>query len=496
MPTLHQAVPQLRRRRLGVIHLTFFTIAAAAPLAVVAGVVTTTFAVTGNLSVPLSYILLACALALFAVGYAAMSRHVANAGAFYSYLANGLGRGWGVAGASVALLSYNSLQIGIYGLFGATFSEFANSTVGINLPWFVWAYGAMLAVGLLGVLRVDLNASVLAFFLIFEIIVVILFNIGALTHPAGGIVSTAGFSPTQLFGPGVGAVLALGISGFIGFESGAIYSEECRNPRVTVARATFVSVAIIGIFYAISSWAMIVMVGPADIQSAAAENGPGLVFGALGEHWGPLVADIASVLFLTSNFAALLSFHNSIARYLFALGREEVLPSGLSRVGARSGGPFAGSISQSILAAIVMLAFVLAGTDPILEFFTWLSGVSALGVVLLMAGTSAAVVGYFRSRPRKATLWQRLVAPAAATAVLLAIVLLIIANFDSLLGTDPTSPLRWILPGLVLVFAVAGAAWGAYLKVRKPEIYDGIGCTAMAPEHEEAVELPTVQRPH
>jgi hypothetical protein len=33
-------------------------------------------------------LILAVALGLFAVGYAAMSRHVANAGAFYSYLAH------------------------------------------------------------------------------------------------------------------------------------------------------------------------------------------------------------------------------------------------------------------------------------------------------------------------------------------------------------------------------------------------------------------------
>ena len=495
MPALHQAVPHLRRRRLGVIHLTFFTIAAAAPLAVVAGVVTTTYAVTGNTGVPLSYILIACALALFAVGYAAMSRHVANAGAFYSYLANGLGRTWGVAGAAVALLSYNALQIGIYGLFGATFGDFANATAGINLPWFVWAYGAMLAVGLLGVLRVDLNASVLAVFLTLEIAVVTIYIIGALMHPAGGVVSATGFSPSELFGPGVGAVLALGVTGFIGFESGAIYSEECRNPRVTVARATFVSVALIGFFYALSAWAMIVTVGPADIGSVAAQEGPGLVFGGLAEYWGPIVADTANVLFLTSNFAALLSFHNGIARYLFALGREEVVPSGLSRVGARSGGPFAGSISQSLLAAVVLLVFVLAGSDPILQMFTWLSGVSALGIVLLMAGTSAAVVGYFRTRPRRATLWQRLVAPAAATAILLATFVLVIVNFDSLLGTDPTSSLRWILPGLVVLVTVAGAAWGAYLKVRRPDVYNGIGRTAMAPEHEEPVDLPMVQRP-
>ena len=67
------------------------------------------------------------------------------------------------------------------------------------------------------------------------------------------------------------------------------------------------------------------------------------------------------MLFLTSVFAALLSFHNGVARYLFALGREEVLSSGLSRVGTRSGRPFTGSLSQSLLAAVVLLVFVLAG---------------------------------------------------------------------------------------------------------------------------------------
>ncbi len=36
MPSLHQSVPQLRRRRLGVIHLVFFTVAASAPLTVLA----------------------------------------------------------------------------------------------------------------------------------------------------------------------------------------------------------------------------------------------------------------------------------------------------------------------------------------------------------------------------------------------------------------------------------------------------------------------------
>ena len=62
MPSLHPSVPQLRRRRLGVIHLVFFTVAASAPLTVLGGGVTTTFAVTGNAGVPLSFLVLAAAL--------------------------------------------------------------------------------------------------------------------------------------------------------------------------------------------------------------------------------------------------------------------------------------------------------------------------------------------------------------------------------------------------------------------------------------------------
>ena len=492
MPSPYQPLPQLRRRRLGVIHLVFFTVAASAPLTALGGGVTTTFAVTGSTGVPLSFLLLAVVLALFAVGYAAMSRHVANAGAFYSYLAKGLGRTWGVAGAFVALVSYNAIQIGLYGLFGAGFADFAEAGLGIALPWYVWAFAALLLVGLLGVLRVDLNARVLAVLLGLEVLTVLLYDIGALGHPAAGSLSAAGFRPGELFAPGVGAVLALGIAAFIGFESGAIYSEECRNPRITVARATFVAVAFTGLFYAFSAWAMVQTVGEANLRPAATENGPGLVFGAVTEHWGPLVGDVANVLFLTSVFAALLSFHNGVARYLFALGREQVLPSALSRVGARSGGPLTGSLSQSVLALVVLLGFVLAGTDPVLQLFAWCSGVSAVGVVLLMTGTSAAVVGYFRTHPRAATLWQRLVAPALATVLLLALVLLLIANFDALLGTDPTSPLRWILPGLVLLAAGAGAAWGAALRSRRPEVYRGIGNTAMAPEEEAPVALPSL----
>ena len=392
-------VSRLRRRRLGVVHIVFFTVAASAPLTVLGGGVTTTFAVTGVTGVPLSFLVLAIALALFAVGYAAMSRFVANAGAFYAYIAHGLGATWAVAGAFVALISYNFIQISLYGLLGAGPRRPGQpGDRGVDAV-LTWALAALIVVGYLGVLRVDFNANVLAVLLVLECVAVALYDISAFAHPAEGFAVQAALSPSSLFVPGVGMVFAFGVAAFIGFESGAIYSEEVRNPRVTVARATFVAVGFTGLFYALSSWAMIVTVGPTDLQKQTGENGPGVVFAGLAEHWGDSVATLADMLFLTSVFAALLSFHNGVARYLFALGRQRVLSAALSRVRTRSGAPMAGSLAQSALALVVVAVFAMSGADPVLQMFTWLSGTAAVGVVLLMAGTSAAVVGFFRARP-------------------------------------------------------------------------------------------------
>src|SRR5688500_16254575 len=87
----------LAKPRLGVAQIVFFVVAASGPLFAIAGGISTTYAVTGIIGVPLSFVILAPVLALFAVGYAAMSRHITNAGAFYPYVANGIGRSAGIS---------------------------------------------------------------------------------------------------------------------------------------------------------------------------------------------------------------------------------------------------------------------------------------------------------------------------------------------------------------------------------------------------------------
>ncbi|MDP5225751.1 MULTISPECIES: APC family permease [Arthrobacter] len=469
------------RRRLGVTSITLMIIAASAPLTVLAGGVTTTFAVSGLFGVPLSFLVLGVILTVFAVGYAAMSRHVTNAGAFYAYIAQGISRPLGVGGSLVALMAYNLMQIGIYGVFGFTVSSLLSSRLGLDVPWWVPVLVCIAVVGVLGVNRVDLSAKVLGVLVACEFLVVIVYDVASfLVAPEG--VSAAPLSPTSLFLPGVGAVLSFGIAAFMGFESAAIYGEEAREPHRTIPRATYLAVGVIAVFYAVSAWAMVVGTGPSQLIDAAGKNGPDLVFSFLSAHLGGVMADIAQLLFCTSIFAALVSFHNAVARYFFSLGRERVLPAWLAKT-SRQGAPRSGSLLQTALAVVVVAVFAVAGQGselgplyPVLTLFTWLTNSGALGLVFLMAVVSVAVIGFFwRHRELSPGAWKAVVAPAVGAVSLLGVLALILANFDVLLGQTEPSPLSFILPAVVLLPGLVGIGWALRLRRSHPEVYRGIG---------------------
>lgn len=481
--------PTTRPRRLGVPAVTFMIIAASAPLTVLAGGVTTTFAVTGVTGVPLSFLILGVTLAIFAVGYAAMSRFVTNAGAFYSYVARGISRPAGVGVSIVALVSYNAMQIGVYGLFGFQVSSLLNAKFGWDVPWWVPIIVCIALIAVLGVNRVDLSAKVLGVLVALEFVVVIVYDVAAfIVAPEG--VSGEALSPSSLFVTGIGAVFAFGIAAFMGFESAAIYGEESKDPKRTIARATYTAVGIIALFYALSSWAMTVGSGPSKVIADATKQGPDLIFTFLSTNVGVVVSDIAQLLFVTSLFASLVSFHNAVARYFFSLGREGVLPGWLSRVRARSGAPWAGSVTQTVLAVVVIAVFAIASVGwvppegapaalfPVLTLFSWLTNSGAMGLVLLMAIVSVAVIGFFLRDGRGVGVWQRLVAPIVSGVALLVVFVLILVNFNVLLTSDPTAPptaTTFILPAIVIVPGILGIVWGVVLKKRNPRVYAQIG---------------------
>jgi amino acid transporter len=172
--------------------------------------------------------------------------------------------------------------------------------------------------------------------------------------------------------------------------------------------------------------------------------------------------------------------------FAFALGREGVLPSVFGRVNSRTGAPWIASLTQSVLALTVVLVFAIAAANPVLTLFTWLTNLGALGVLLLMASTSFAVVGYFRRRPEDAVgSWAATWAPAIAGVLLLVLLVLGVANFNVLITglTDaPIDTMTIVLPLILFGGGIVGLIVGAVLKRSRPDVYERIGGGAGAEE--------------
>ena len=157
---------------------------------------------------------------------------------------------------------------------------------------------------------------------------------------------------------------------------------------------------------------------------------------AAGERYlGPWAPYAMSSFVITSMFAAALAFHNSIARYLFTLGRNRVLPAALAHVHPRTQVPVVASITQSVSAVVLMAPFMLIGADPVATLFFWGSGIAVVGIVALYVLVAVAVVIFFRKNreldPRR---WHTQIAPALSALILAGALVLIVLNFPTLIG--------------------------------------------------------------
>lgn len=485
----------LRADRLGTVGLLLSVLAATAPLMVVAGVMPTTFGVMGIVGQPLLFVALAAVLALFSVGYAEMSRHVHNAGAFYAYISRGLGGTAGAGAAMVALVVYNAFQVGIYGIFGFEVSGLFATYLDTEVAWWVPALAAIALVGGLGWLKIDLNARVLGVLLVIEVLLVVIFDVAALADPGPEGLSLHAFNPDALGGAGIGTALCFCVAAFVGFEQAPVYAEETSRPHVLVPRVMFLAIGGIAVFYTVTCWVLTVATGPATVVAASGEHSAGLLFFLTEDLLGETFTDVLHILFVTGMFAAMLSFHNVVARYAFAMGREGLLPAAFGRTSSVSGAPATGSLLQTVVSALIVVLF--AATDdkpagdptaPILHLFTWTGNIGALGVTVLMAAASVSVVVFFVRRGAAGAQFWRLAASVLATVALAVIIGYTVKDFDILVGASADSRLDWILPGIVALALVVGLVQGAVMRSRNPAAHARIGLGNEAFQLEKASE--------
>ncbi|WP_433533500.1 APC family permease [Micromonospora sp. CA-263727] len=456
----------LARRTLTPFGLWVFGAAASAPMVVLTGGIPATYASTQVTALPLTFLLVAGTVAVLAVGYTAMARQVGHPAAYYGILAHGLGRGWGVAAGIVALVAYNAIQTSLYGLFGATLAG------QLGGAWWVWAGVALTVVGVLGVRAIVLSTRVLVAVLAVSFLIVAVFVAAAVRQPAGGGLSWVGFDASGLAVGGIGGAIALCVAAFMGVDAPGSLVEEAVDRR-SVGRATVTGAVVLGLVYAVAAWAMGVAVGP-DAVTGADGGLPLSVLARVGGGWVP----VAEVMLVLAIVTAMLAFHSVIARYLFAMAREEVLPAGLARADSatRISAPRGGSLAQSGIAVVVVGAFAAGGADPVATMFTWLSTLGAMGLLcLLLAASVAAMTAPARIRGARPGGWEWRFAPALGAFGGSVVLAAMVGNVGPLLGAAPGSPYPLLLPAIIVAAAVTGGVWAGHLRGTRPEVYHGIG---------------------
>lgn len=447
----------LRPGRLGAIAIIFFVVAAVAPMAAIVGASPIVFSANG-VTAPLVYLSAALLFAVFSVGYVAMSRHITNAGGFVAYIARGLGVRAATAAAGLAILAYTALQAALWSQFSVFAQQLLADKLGLDIPRWILMFGGLAMVTALTVIGVDISLRVLGGLVALEIAAFVILD-AAIIFGGGGASgnSLAGFDPTQLAGPGLGVAFLFCITCFTGFEATVVFSEEAKNPRRTIPRAVYGSIAFIGIFYALTTWALGNSVGADRVQAAATKDPAGFVFAIATAEVGPWLTTTMQVLVVTSFLAMLIGFQNMFARYLFALGRAGVLPRQLGHAHPVRATPALAAASIGIVLAIVLAVFDLAGADPITVTFSWLLSLGTVSLIVILMLTSISIIVFFARTRLETNRWATTIAPAIATLGFGLVLYLAVSNYDALLGGDGGTA-EWLLL-LVPVFGVAGLAW-------------------------------------
>ncbi|MFF1396377.1 APC family permease [Streptomyces sp. NPDC058287] len=467
--TATAAEPTLRAGTLGTADIAFFVVSAAAPLTVMAGVAPFAIAL-GGIGAPVGYLLAGLTLAVFAVGFTTMSRHVRSAGAFYAYITRGLGRSVGIGAALLAMVGYNGMEIGVYGLLGTATQDTLHALFGIDIPWLPVSLAGLVLIWYGGFRSIDFGAKLLGVLLCAETGILVLLAGGVLLKGGAHGLSAASFAPGNVLVPGTAAVLAFAFAAFTGFESTVIYRREARDPGRTVRRATYIAVAFLGLFYAFIVWTVIQAFGDAHVVQAAGSDPAGLFFSAITTFVGGWAADLMHVLIVTSVLASLLAFHNAINRYGLALAEEGVLPKVFGTVHAKHRSPYLAGVAQTVLGAAVVLAFWAAGADPYAQLLLWVNTPGMIGLMALQLLAAIAVPFYFRRITHEEGVLRTVVAPIAATVLLSIAIVLVCTHLD--LFTGASSLVNLILMAVAPAVFVLGIGLARRLRRTKPDVYE------------------------
>ncbi|WP_442678425.1 APC family permease [Sphingomonas sp. ASY06-1R] len=446
-------------------YIVFLVVAAAAPLASMIGNLPIAIARGNGAGVPVSFLIAGTILIAFTTGYAFIGRRVVSTGAFYTYVAEGLGKPLGVGTAYCAVLAYSAFTFGLAAACGY-FDEQVSLAVGAKVDWTICAAVSVLVTGLLNHRSMEASSKLLAVIIVVETAVLLVFDITVVAAKGWAAFPLSSFGRDSWLAPGSGVALMTAFTCFVGFESGALYTKEVADPVRSIPLASYISVILIGSFYLITAWITIGALGAPTAKAQAVAHGGTLMLDLIKQYDGEIAADAAGVLLCTSMLATYIAIHAAASRYVYALAREGLLPRPLARFDEARNVPVAATVCLSAATVLCLATVASARTDPYAAIIPVLIGMGTLGIIALQALAAVAILVYAFRRRQEAgpvVLFATVVA-----AVGLALALATVCSNFTLLSTVDTPLVAW-LPALYLVTLAAGLGFSLWLRRARPQ---------------------------
>ena len=364
------AQPHLKRA-LGLTGLTLFGVTYMTVITVFTTYGIVNQATDGHL--PAAYVVAVVTMLFTAASYGAMVRRYPVAGSAYTYTQQSFGGAVGFLTGWVMLLDYlfipmiNFMLIGIY-----------LNTQFPAVPVWAFTLAALLLVLLFNILGINLVNKVNMAIIALSVVLVVVFMVLAFKFALGGDTSVSLIEPFTFGEGGIGAVASgaaiLALS-FLGFDAVSTLSEEAKRPRKDIPRAIVLSTLVGGFFFILVSWAGAVAYHPdwASLSDAQIEAAGVTVMDNIG---GEAFTAFFVAVYVVGAFGSGMTGQVSVSRILYAMGRDGMLPSPLSRLNRRFGTP--------VVAAVVVSAFALSSLFLSLETVAFMISFGALAAFALV----------------------------------------------------------------------------------------------------------------
>lgn len=324
--------------------------------------------------VALCYLIGMAAMSFTGLSYRKMAEKFPYAGSAYVYIQKGANPFWGFVAGWAILLDYFLLPATVL-IIGSSFAHFLLPAI----PKYAWIILFILFSTIINIVGVNIMSKLSWILFGLQITVLFIFILCTIRLLLTNTINwnvVAFYNPQDFHWSGIFQATGIVILSYLGFDAIGTLAEEAIEPRKSVGKAIILSILIIGFLFVVTTFfAGLAYPNYKQLNSDDA-------FLKIIEFVGGYKLTVITVITIVLSFAVATcqASQAAVARILYAMGRDEVLPKKLAYLDPKLKTPV---ISLIIVALVVTpLAIVCS-----LEYISLMVSFGALVSFLLLNAT-------------------------------------------------------------------------------------------------------------